>query len=494
LADPWKAVRPVSHPPPDRSAQAPRGPAPAPAREGGELSRLVLLGAGGDLTGRLLLPALAALLASGQAPRDLHVLGVGQDEWDDGQFRQHCADRLARFAGDVDRSVRDDLVSRLTYRTADVTDAVEMSYVLPVNEPCVVYLALPNVIFADTCVALAAAGVPAGSVLVVEKPFGTDLEDARRLNRLVTEVVPEDQVFRVDHFLAKQTVVNLLGLRFANRIFEPVWNSTHVEAVDIVFDETLGLEGRAGYYDRAGALRDMVQNHLLQVLALVVMEPPVSLSPRDLRDRKVDALRAVRWQAGRADPSSVRGRYTRGKTGDRELPSYVDEPGVDADREAETYAEVIVHVDNWRWAGVPFRLRSGKALAARRQQVVLTFRAAPHLPFPDGKLAQPNRLRLSLDPDAVTLDINVNGPGDPLDLEPAQLELSMPDHELEPYALLLADVFHGDPTLSIRADEAEESWRIVEPILAEWRSGAVPLRDYPVGSHGPLTAGGAGCS
>jgi glucose-6-phosphate 1-dehydrogenase len=452
------------------------------------LSRLVLLGAGGDLTARLLMPALAALLATGSAPRDLQVLGVGQDDWDDAGFRRHCADRLAEFAAGVDAAVREDLVGRLSYRRADVTDADALRAVLPA-EACVVYLALPNVIFASTCTALASAGVPDGSVLVVEKPFGTGLEDARRLNRLVTDVVPEDSVFRVDHFMAKQTVVNLLGLRFANRIFEPVWNSTHVESVDIVFDETLGLEGRAGYYDHAGALRDMVQNHLLQVLALVVMEPPVSLSSRDLRDRKVDALRSVRWRADRTDrPSSVRGRYTSGTAGGRELPSYVEEPGVDPDRGTETYAEVVVDVDNWRWAGVPFRLRSGKGLVSKTQEVVLTFRPAPHLPFPDDGSARPNRLRLSLKPDAVTLDINVNGPGDPLDLEPAQLGLTMPDHELGPYALLLADVFQGDPILSIRGDEAEESWRIVEPVLQAWRSGAVPLHDYPAGSAGPASS------
>ena len=453
------------------------------------LSRLILLGAGGDLVGRLLLPALAALHANGRAPRDLQVVGVGQQEWDDEQFRAHCADRLATFAGGVDGSVREELVDRLTYRAADVTDADQLSKVLPVDEPCVIYLALPNIIFGATCQALAEAGVPDGSVLVVEKPFGTSAEDARRLNALVTAVVPEDQVFRVDHFLAKQTVVNLLGLRFANRIFEPLWNSNHIESVDIVFDETLGLEGRAGYYDHAGALCDMIQNHLLQVLALTVMEPPLSLSSRDLRDRKIDALRAVRWSPTRTDlPASVRGRYAEGTVGGQRLPAYVDEPGVDPSRETETYAEITVDVDNWRWAGVPFRLRSGKALAARRQEVVLTFRPVPHLPFAGPGLTPSNRLRLSLDPDQITLDINVNGPGDPLDLEPTALTLSMPDHELGPYALLLADIFRGDPTLSIRGDEAEESWRIVEPVLAAWRSGFEPLRPYPAGSHGPTVA------
>jgi glucose-6-phosphate 1-dehydrogenase len=454
------------------------------------LNRLVLLGAGGDLTGRLLLPALASLIASGSSPPDLQIVGVGQEGWDDAQFRDRCAARLATFAPDVDCDARDRLVSSLTYRQAEVTDPAQLSYALPASAPCAVYLALPNTIFAAACRALGAVGLPAGSVLVVEKPFGTGLDDARQLNALVTDVVPEDRVFRVDHFLAKQTVVNLLGLRFANRIFEPLWNCNHIQAVDIVFDETLGLEGRAGYYDHAGALRDMIQNHLLQVLALVAMEPPLSMDARDLRDRKLDALRAVRWHPTTGPASSVRARYDAGVVGDRVLPAYVDEPGVDPARNTETYAELVLHVDNWRWAGVPFRLRSGKALARKRQEVIMTFRPVPHLPFSDSGTAQPNRLRLSLEPDAVALDVNVNGPGDPFELEPAELSLSLPDHELEPYALLLADIFTADPTLSIRGDEAEESWRIAEPVLSAWAADAVPLLQYKAGSSGPRTPSG----
>lgn len=449
------------------------------------LDRLVILGAGGDLTGRLLLPALASLLASGTAPPRLQVTGVGRDDWTDEQFRQRSKVLLEQHASHVDPRARDRLVEALTYRRADVTWARPLSEVFSDEQPCAVYLALPNTVFAATCQALATVGLAPGSVLVVEKPFGTSLQDASDLNALVTDVVPEDHVFRVDHFLAKQTIVNLLGLRFANRVFEPLWNNTHIEAVDIIFDETLGLEGRAGYYDHAGALRDMLQNHLLQVLALIAMEPPTSMHERDLRDRKHDALRAVHWNAGAPEATSVRARYTSGTVAGHPLPSYVDEAGVDAERQTETYAEVVLQIDNWRWAGVPFRLRSGKALERQRQEVVITFKPVPHLPFAAGSGVPNNQLRLRLKPDTVSLDINVNGPGDPFDLDRAALSLSLPDHELEPYALLLADIFCGDPTLSIRADEAEESWRIVEPILATWAQGRVPLEEYPAGSAGP---------
>ena len=449
------------------------------------LTRLVVLGASGDLTSRLLLPALAALVGHGSAPDGLEVVGVARDDWDDEGFRAHCATALERFAADTAPAARASVLQALRYVRADVTDAGQLAAAVG-TEPSAVYLALPNTVFAATCQALAELGLPDGSVLVVEKPFGTGQADARSLNELVLRVVPEERVFRVDHFLAKQTVVNLLGLRFANRVFEPVWNNVHIDSVDIVFDETLGLEGRAGYYDRAGALRDMLQNHLLQVLALIAMEPPASVGARDLRDRKVDALRAVSvYHPDDPAASSRRGRYSAGAVGDRALPAYVDEPGVDPALGTETYAEILLRVDNWRWAGVPFRLRSGKALGGDRQEVVITFRPVPHLPFPSTDPVPSNTLRLALKPDRVVLELNVNGPGDPFDLEPAALGLELPDHELKPYSLLLADVLDAEPTLSIRGDEAEESWRIVEPVLAAWDSGAVPLLEYPAGSAGP---------
>jgi glucose-6-phosphate 1-dehydrogenase len=380
------------------------------------------------------------------------------------------------------------MVAQMRYAAADVTSPDALRSVLDTAAPpVVVYLALPHTLFAPVITALGRIGLPAGSRLVVEKPFGTDLEDARRLNRLVLAVLDESGVFRVDHFLAKQTVLNLLGLRFANRIFEPVWHAGHVERVDIVFDETLGLEGRAGYYDGAGALLDMVQNHLLQLLCLVAMEPPTSLGERDLRDRKLDVLRAVRsLDQAEVVAGTVRARYTAGRVQGRELPAYVDEPGVRPDRGTETFAQVRFFVDNWRWAGVPFVLRSGKALGRDRREVAVTFRRVPHQTFGADEPAPADVLRLGLDPDRIALEVNLNGAGDPFDLERADLAAEFPPVELPPYSQLLAAVLAGDPTLSIRGDEAEESWRVIEPILRVWSAGAVPLQAYPAGSDGPV--------
>lgn len=288
-------------------------------------------------------------------------------------------------------------------------------------------------------------------------------------------------VFRVDHFLAKQTVLNTLGLRFANRIFEPTWNSTHVEQVDIVWDETLGLEGRAGYYDQAGALRDVVQNHLLQLLSLVAMEPPTDLTERALRDRKVDVLRAIRSPSRlEVTEGSRRARYAAGRIGDRVLRDYAAEPGVDPQRRTETYAEVTLFVDNWRWSGVPFRLRSGKALKEDRREIIMRFRSVPHLPFAGD--AEPDTLRLTMDPDAITLGVNLNGAGDPFDLEREELTVDLTRRDLPAYSLLLLEILNGETTLSVRGDEAEESWRIIEPVLSAWASDAVPLNEYRAGS------------
>jgi glucose-6-phosphate 1-dehydrogenase len=266
-------------------------------------------------------------------------------------------------------------------------------------------------------------------------------------------------------------------------LFEPVWNASHIERVDIIFDESLGLEDRAGYYDRAGALRDMLQNHLLQQLALIAMEPPLSVDGGDLAARKGDVLRAVRPPADmRRD--TVRARYTAGRIGDRQLPDYTGENGVDPSRETETYAEYTVTVDNWRWAGVPFRLRSGKALGDDRKQIEIRFRPVPHQAFGDTP-PHPVVLRLTFEPDGIGLEINLNGAGDPFELERRTLDIDLPRRELSAYGLLLKEMLAGNRTLSISDVEAEESWRIVEPILAAWSAGEVPLREYPAGSDGP---------
>lgn len=450
-------------------------------------STLLLLGANGDLTRRFLLPALAHLQRDDLLPEDVAVIAVGRRDGDDDMFRRLAAKALEEHTAHLDPADRAALCSRLSYAVADASSADDLRpLVQRTDGPVIVYLALPHTLFAATIAALTEVGLPAGSRLVVEKPFGADLADARRLNQLVAALLPEDAVFRVDHFLTMQSVLDLLGLRFANRIFEPIWHAGHVERVDITWDETLGLEGRAGYYDSAGALRDMLQNHLLQLLCLVAMEPPTSLGERDLRDRKFDVLRATRPPApGQMATRTRRGRYTAGTTGGQALPSYIDEPGVDPARGTETFAEVTLTVDNWRWSGVPFTLRSGKGLGQDRREIAVTFREVPHLTFGPDRAARPNVIRIFLDPDAIALEVNVNAEGSPSELEPATLGVEFGPPDLPTYAHLLAAVLAGDPTLSLRGDEAEESWRVMEPVLAAWAAGGVPLQDYLGGSAGP---------
>ncbi|MFD0330834.1 hypothetical protein ACFQZC_28170 [Streptacidiphilus monticola] len=288
------------------------------------------------------------------------------------------------------------------------------------------------------------------------------------------------------------TVQNLLGSRLANRVLEPIWNSTHIAEIDIVWDETLALEGRAGYYDGVGALKDMLQNHLLQLLCLVAMEPPVSLDERDLRNRKVDVLRSVRpLTESDVLRRTRRARYTAGRIGGRDVPSYVDEDGVDPARRTETFAEVELELDSWRWAGTVFRLRSGKALGADRKEVAVRFRAVPHLPFGDEEEAPPNLLRFGLDPEDLTFHLTGTG-SHTHTLAPLTLSARMEPPELPAYGRLLLDVLTGNPALSIRGDEAEEAWRILTPVLTAWSQGLVPLDEYPAGSDGPRPAGEPG--
>lgn len=444
---------------------------------------LLILGATGDLTSRLLLPGLAGLLASGQG-KDLRLVGSGTQDWDDDRWRRQVADSFAASGaeGDPLDAVRDGA----RYRQADVTESDDLRALLQACEPPVaIYFALPPPVTAKACEALSSVDLPAGTRLVMEKPFGTDEAGARALNRLVARLVPEDHVHRVDHFLGKSTVLNLLGIRFANRLLEPVLNADHVQSVDVVFDESLGLEGRAGYYDGAGALVDMIQSHLLQVLSLLAMDAPPTLSAVDLRERKAQVLRATRVWDDDPAASSRRARYTAGEVGGRTFPSYVDEPGVDPDRHTETLAEVVVTVDTWRWAGVPFRLRSGKALSAARKEAVVTFRPAPRVPDGLAGWERPDRLRVSFGPDRMSLDLNINGQDDPFVIEPVTLAADFGPGELSPYGEVLSGVLDGDPTLSVRGDTAEDCWRIVAPVLQAWREDAVPLEDYPAGSPGP---------
>ncbi|UGY94470.1 glucose-6-phosphate dehydrogenase [Streptomyces gobiensis] len=456
------------------------------------MTTLVLCGATGDLAGRYLYPALTRLADAGELPDEFRMRGVSREELTDEEFKEHLRTALDEHAPQSPRAAREELAARCEYIRADVTDTDGMKAATERAEgPCVIYLALPPSLYQPAVRSLAKAGPPTGSSVVFEKPFAEGQESARELNGMLAECLAEERVFRVDHFLNKQTVQNILGLRFANRLFEPVWNAGHIERVDIVWDEDLTLEGRAGYYDQTGALRDMVQNHLLQLLCLIAMDPPHSLHERELRDRKVQLLRAVRGpsaaEAAEGD-GAVRARYTAGTVAGRKVPDYTDEPGVDPARGTETYAELRLAVDNWRWAGVPFLLRTGKALGEPRTAIDIRFKPVPHLAFGQSGGAVPNLLRLSLDPERIDATINLNGAGDPFELESAQLGLELAPQRLPAYARLLLDIFRGDPSLTIRGDEAEECWRVVDPVLAAWENGRAPLPGYPAGSAGPSAA------
>lgn len=444
------------------------------------IETLVILGAGGDLTSRLLLPGLASLLGSTRGT-DIRLIGVDRDPMTPAAWRR----RVSKAFGSAGGARRDRVLAASQYLQADVTDADALRRVLDTATGRIaLYFALPPAVTVRACATLEKLDLPAGIVLAVEKPFGTDLASARSLNRLLQRLVPEEQVFRVDHFLGKSTVINLIGLRFANRIFEPLLSAQNVAHVEIRIEEDLALEGRAGYYDRAGALVDMIQSHLLLVLALATMEPPATVASEDLRGAMAQVLRATRaWKKDGTE--SRRARYTAGTIGRRKLPAYTAEEGVDKARGTETLAEMTVTIDNWRWAGVPFVLRSGKAIGEPRQEVVFTFRDVPHLPTGFSGPSRQAQLRIGIKPAVMSLDLVTNGFADPFDLECDTLDARFPASELSAYGEVLAELLDGDPTLSVRGDIAEECWRIVEPVLAAWRKDKVPLDSYPAGSRGP---------
>jgi glucose-6-phosphate 1-dehydrogenase len=447
------------------------------------IDRLVVIGLG-DVTMRYLLPALAELVQAGELTDDFSFVGVGRHDESTDWLREEAADAL-RERSDADEPSQRRLVESMTYRSADATDAESLAGVLDGSDPAVVYLALPPAIFAETIEALIDAGLPEGSRLVVEKPFGTDAASAERLNDLIHRRFDEQDVFRVDHFLGKQTAHNIIAARFANRILEPVWRHTDVAKVEVVWDETLALEGRAGYYDGTGAAKDMLQNHLLQLMCLVAMEPPDSLEHSCVADRKVEVLRAVRPWAQDLASCSVRARYTAGRVGDDEVPAYIDEEGVDPDASTETFAEITLAIDSPRWRDVPFTLRTGKALAADRHEIAIHFRPCDHVTFSADSSDEANVLRLRVDPDQLAICLRLSVGGGPDDVTSRELVHDFPEAPLGPYALLLREALIGEADYSVRDDEAVESWRVVEPFLEAWAEDRVPMLEYPAGSAGP---------
>ncbi|GAA2646409.1 MULTISPECIES: glucose-6-phosphate dehydrogenase [Nonomuraea] len=460
---------------------------------------LVVFGGTGDLSMRKLLPALFHSDLEGRLAPETRIVAMSRGGLTDADFR-------GKVDAEVRAAVPDDAVAwqrflgRLHHVSVDVggEDKSGWSTVVRMlagheDRDRVFYLASPPMTFGPFCRELQEAGlVTPRSRVVLEKPLGRDLVSAQRINDEVGEIFDERQIFRIDHYLGKETVQNLLVLRFANAFLEPIWNSLWIDHVQITAAETVGTPGRRGYYDHAGALRDMVQNHLLQLLTLVAMEPPARNDRESIRDEKVKVLQSLRpIVGGEVDRFTVRGQYT----GQGDMPSYLDEPAstptTEASRRVETFTAIRAEVKNWRWAGVPFYLRTGKRMPYRRSEIVIQFKDVPHSIFPGGT---PNRLVLRLQPEeGIELHIMAKEPGaGETMLKPVPLSLSFGKtftaRVPEAYERLLTDVLAGNPTLFMRRDEVEAAWRWIDPILAAWESSAELPEPYPAGTTGPAGA------
>ncbi|MCU7820159.1 glucose-6-phosphate dehydrogenase [Kitasatospora sp. DSM 101779] len=458
------------------------------------IERMVLFGASGDLTSRLLMPAVTQLAEAELLPQPFTIVGSANRDWTTEEFRQHIAEALKEHST-VAPAARDAVVRMLSFQPADVTQPKDVGRLIGDDHPdTLVYLALPPGLLTSVLPALATSKLAGSDAVAIEKPFGTDLASARRLNEILRIQLPEPTIFRIDHFLSNELVQRVIVLRFLNRVFEPIFNAVHVERVEVNWLESLTLEGRASYYDGAGALKDMVQNHLMEVMTLVLMEQPAKLGPGSHRAVRVEALRAVATPtAERMRRDTIRGRYTAGVIGSRRVPSYVDEPGVDPDRNTETYASLTVDVDNPRWAGVPFTLRSGKALRADSAEIAIHFRPLPQYLLAQWPGVEPNALRIGLKEPYVRLTTTLNGPERTAERRELEARSSAP--RFTAYAHLIQEMLRGDPMLFIAGDEAEEAWRIIDPVLNAWSLGDVPLQEYPAGGEPPgpafATASGA---
>ena len=455
---------------------------------------LVLFGATGDLSKRKLLPALFRLLRSRGFEDRIHILGVGTSRRSEEEFREIAVEAFVG-AGFAKRDIEEWCLECLSYQSlADGFDGLaarvrdlEGEHELPGNRAF--YLAVPPEVIEETVEGLAGSGLDRSSGwtrLVIEKPFGVDLESAQQLNRLLHDRFSEDQIYRIDHYLAKETVQNLLVFRFANPVFESSWNRDRIESVQITVAETIGIDARAGYFDQAGIVRDIVQNHMLQVLALVAMEPPVRLDPDSIRDEKVKVLRSIYPVAPSA---AVRGQYTAGDVEGRPVPGYLDEDGVRPDSKVDTYVAVRVAIDNWRWRGVPFTLRAGKRLSERLTQIAVTFKQPPVALFDkEGECGVTgNELFITLQPhEGFDLMFDVKAPGDVTEVDTRSLRFRYADvfgPLPDAYDTLLEDLLIGDQTLFVRGDETEEAWRILQHLL-----DGTEVAGYAAGSWGPEAA------
>ena len=460
--------------------------------------RLLLFGATGDLSRRMLLPSLCALDAEGLLDPKIEIVGTARSELDDQGFRNFAREALEQFMPANRRGGMAGFLNRLRYQPLDANDVDSFGplaeKVGTPKEGLSIFLSTAPSLFEPTIHGLEQSGLAGERVRIgLEKPLGTDLASSKVINDAVAKAFPEDRIYRIDHYLGKETVQNLLALRFANLMFEPLWNAAHIGHVQITVAETVGLESRVAYYDDSGALRDMVQNHMLQLLALVAMEPPVSYDATNVRDEKVKVLRSLRRVQSN---ETVTGQYREGAIGAQAVPGYDEELGKDSS--TETFVAIKAHIDNWRWQGVPFYLRTGKRLPKRTTEIVVQFRRVPHSIF-NGRGARtvPNQLVIGIQPsENLTLTMMAKVPG--LDrqgfgLRSIPLQITMPDAFAGPqrriaYERLLLDLVEGDQTLFVRRDEVEAQWEWIDAIRADWEEQGLEPKTYTSGSWGPSAA------
>ncbi|MGY4721196.1 glucose-6-phosphate dehydrogenase [Naumannella huperziae] len=473
-------------------------------------SVLVIFGVTGDLATKKLMPAVYDLANRGLLPPGFALVGFARRDWADQDFAEIVHDAVQKHARTPFREeVWQQLIDGIRFVPGDFDDdaafaqlkqtIIELDESRGTGGNHAFYLSIPPRFFENVVDQLRRHGMADQDGgrwrrVIIEKPFGHDLESARDLNRIVSSVFPSSSVFRIDHYLGKETVQNMLALRFANQMFDPIWNNNYIDQVQITMAEDIGIGGRAGYYDGIGAARDVIQNHLLQLLALTAMEEPTSFDARQLRTEKQKVLAATRPPAD-IDAHTARGRYTRAWAGGRNVRGYLEEEGISPDSITETYAAIRVDIDNRRWAGVPFYLRTGKRLARRTTEVALGFKRAPHLPFDntDTEELGANALVMRIQPDeGITLRFGAKVPGTQMEIRQVNMDFayggSFTESSPEAYERLILDVLLGDPPLFPQHEEVELSWQILDPILQHWENSGTPPQDYAAGSWGPMVA------
>jgi glucose-6-phosphate 1-dehydrogenase len=468
-----------------------------------KVSHLLLFGATGDLSHRMLLPSLYGLDAEELLPADLAIVATARSQLDDAAFRTSAIEALGQHvpAEFFDRVKAKRFAERFTYVPLDATQPEGFAKLAEKIDPAnglAIFLSTAPSLFKATIDGLVGAGLTGDRVrLALEKPLGNDLASSREINDAVAAAFPEERTFRIDHYLGKETVQNLLALRFGNSMFEPLWNAAHIDHVQISVAETVGLEGRGDYYDGAGALRDMVQNHMLQLLALVAMEPPADFDATSVRDEKVKVLRSLRpIRADEVASRAVTGQFRDGAVGGAPVKAYADELGRPSG--TETFVALKAYVDNWRWAGVPFYLRTGKRMPERKTEIFIQFKCVPHSMFAKrGAKTSANKLIISIQPEEnITLRVMAKTPGldrDGIRLREVPLDVGLANAFADTrrriaYERLLLDLIEGDPTLFVRRDEVEAQWQWIDGVRAAWTEAGATPQNYSAGSWGPSAA------